>query len=75
MAAVLGVSLRTVEVWVRKRKVRAFRTLGGHIRIPKEEVARILKEHGVVTSDGEAYQLIQEIVGGRRGGVAPEGES
>jgi len=42
VAKMLGVSTLTVWRWCKQGKVRAWRTPGGHYRIPCEEVDRLL---------------------------------
>lgn len=41
-ARVLGVSPVTVWRWCRLGKIKAWRTPGGHYRIPREEIERLL---------------------------------
>lgn len=38
----LGVSFPTIKQWIYKRKIRSIRTAGGHHRIPRGEVDRLL---------------------------------
>lgn len=38
----LQVSLPTIKQWIYKRKLRSIRTAGGHHRIPRSEVDRLL---------------------------------
>jgi molybdopterin-binding protein len=38
----LGVSFPTIKQWIYKRKIRSVQTAGGHHRIPKREVDRLL---------------------------------
>ena len=40
-AAILGVSVRTVQVWVEKGLLRAWKTDGGHRRVDRESVLKI----------------------------------
>lgn len=42
----LGISTTTVWSWCRKGLIKAWRTPGGHYRIPREELERLLKEQG-----------------------------
>ncbi|MHC4942364.1 MAG: excisionase family DNA-binding protein [Planctomycetota bacterium] len=44
VAKVLSVSADTVLKWVKAKKIISYRTPGGHYRIPKEEVAKLLPE-------------------------------
>jgi excisionase family DNA binding protein len=43
-AKILAVSADTVLKWVKAKKIASYRTPGGHHRIPKEEVARLLPD-------------------------------
>jgi excisionase family DNA binding protein len=43
-AALLGVSLRTVQLWVEAGVLRAWKTAGGHRRIPREAIDELLAE-------------------------------
>ena len=45
-ASMLGVHPATLARWVDEGHLRAFRTPGGHRRIPRGEVERLLKEGG-----------------------------
>ena len=38
----LGVSFPTIKQWIYKKKIRSVQTAGGHHRIPKREVDRLL---------------------------------
>jgi len=42
LAKLLRVSRVTVGNWIRKGKIKAIKTVGGHYRIPKSEVAKLL---------------------------------
>ncbi len=42
-AAMLGVALRTVQLWVEAGTLRAWKTAGGHRRITRESVEAVLK--------------------------------
>lgn len=44
-ALLLGVSLRTVQLWVESGALKAWKTEGGHRRIPRTEIAKLLKQH------------------------------
>ena len=48
----LGVSYVTLRRWIKERKIRAVRTLGGKYRIPESEVKRLLS--GVETREVRA---------------------
>lgn len=41
-AARIGVSYPTIKQWIYNGKIRSTKTVGGHHRIPQEEVERIL---------------------------------
>ena len=43
-ARILGVSTFAVWKWCKEGKIKAGRTPGGHFRIPREEMERLLKE-------------------------------
>jgi len=43
VAHLLGVSAFAVWKWIRDKKIRAIKTPGGHYRVPREEVDRLLK--------------------------------
>ncbi len=38
----LGISFPTIKQWIYKKKIRSIRTAGGHHRIPRAEVDRLL---------------------------------
>jgi molybdopterin-binding protein len=38
----LSVSFPTIKQWIYKRKIRSIRTVGGHHRIPRSEIDRLL---------------------------------
>jgi len=44
VAKLLGVSPFAVWKWCKQGKIKHGKTLGGHFRIPREEVERLLKE-------------------------------
>jgi molybdopterin-binding protein len=41
-AELLGISYPTIKQWIYRRKVRSVKTAGGHHRIPRTEVDRLL---------------------------------
>ena len=43
-ASLLGVSLRTAQLWVESGVLRAWKTAGGHRRILKSSIDAILRE-------------------------------
>ena len=46
VARLLGVTDRTVRDWIKQGRIRAERTIGGHYRIPEDEVLRLLRAGG-----------------------------
>lgn len=55
-AAMLGVALRTVQLWVEAGNLNAWKTIGGHRRITRESVDALLKRqasarHGPAAAD------------------------
>jgi excisionase family DNA binding protein len=38
----LGISFPTIKQWIYKKKIRSIRTAGGHHRIPRSEVDKLL---------------------------------
>ena len=43
-ATILGVSLRTIQLWVESGALKAWKTAGGHRRIPKSAINTLLKQ-------------------------------
>ena len=43
-ASILGVSLRTIQLWVESGVLKAWKTVGGHRRIPKNAVNKLLQK-------------------------------
>ena len=41
-ASQLGISFPTIKQWIYKKKIRSFKTPGGHHRIPQSELDRLL---------------------------------
>ena len=41
-ADALGISFPTIKQWIYKGKLRSVKTVGGHHRIPQDEVDRLL---------------------------------
>jgi excisionase family DNA binding protein len=58
-AKILGVSLRTAQVWSESGILEAWKTEGGHRRITRESIDRLLKDgrHQPVRSDGGGRRL------------------
>lgn len=52
-AKLLGVSLRTVQLWVENGSLRAWKTPGGHRRVLKESVDEVLKKRHLQSTPGE----------------------
>lgn len=52
-AKLLGVSLRTVQLWVESGVLRAWKTAGGHRKIPHASVEKILAERKVAVQEHE----------------------
>jgi excisionase family DNA binding protein len=63
-AELLGVSLRTVQLWVESGVLKAWKTAGGHRRIARESVDALVKEQlqalGTVTDDTPFSILVVE---------------
>jgi excisionase family DNA binding protein len=49
-AKILGVTPDTVLKWIKRGKIAASRTLGGHYRIPKEKIDELLSEREIHSS-------------------------
>jgi excisionase family DNA binding protein len=47
LAKYFGVSMQTVYIWIKKKKIDHIHTPGGHIRIPKESVERFEQEKNI----------------------------
>jgi len=58
----LGVSYPTLKQWIYKQRIRTTQTAGGHHRIPRSEIDRLLFQHGSSRRSGESH----------RGTAAPE---
>jgi molybdopterin-binding protein len=50
----LGVSYPTLKQWIYKRKIRTVTTPGGHHRVPRSEVDRLLFQRGERGQGGKA---------------------
>ncbi len=61
----LGVSLRTVQLWVEKCTLRAWKTVGGHRRIAKSWVDELLREQRAAikapAKDGDFSVVVVEV--------------
>jgi excisionase family DNA binding protein len=47
VAKILGITRSSVVKWISQGKLNAFRTLGGHRRVPAAELVRFAREHGM----------------------------
>ena len=43
MGSLLGVHHNTIKNWIKGKQVVAFQTVGGHYRVPRREVVRLIK--------------------------------
>lgn len=64
-AELLGVALRTVQLWVEAGTLSAWKTAGGHRRITRESVSKLLEQKaavglpsGVPHSEPKLYQIL-----------------
>ncbi|MGB7592095.1 MAG: helix-turn-helix transcriptional regulator [Terriglobia bacterium] len=55
----LGVSYPTLKQWIYKRKIRTVTTPGGHHRVPRSEVDRLLFQRGERGQGGKATSAAQ----------------
>ncbi|MEE8319181.1 MAG: response regulator [bacterium] len=51
VGGLLGVHHNTIKNWIKRNEVLAFQTVGGHYRVPRREVVRIIKERGLPVPD------------------------
>ena len=58
----LGVSFPTIKQWIYKKKIRSTQTAGGHHRIPRREVDRLLFRTRGRTED-ERRQVVRRVSG------------
>lgn len=69
-ARLLGVSVRTAQLWVEDGRLRAWKTPGGHRRILVESVERLLKEQrragAAPGGDASSVLILKEIARERR---------
>ncbi|MDF1536391.1 MAG: response regulator [bacterium] len=47
VGALLGVHHNTIKNWIKSKNVVAFQTVGGHYRVPRREVVRLIKNRGL----------------------------
>lgn len=63
-ADMLGVALRTVQLWVENGSLRAWKTAGGHRRIVRASVLQMIRARDTIVSsalrDGEYRMLVVE---------------
>jgi molybdopterin-binding protein len=58
----LGISFPTIKQWIYKKKIRSIRTAGGHHRIPRSELDRLLfRTRG--RTEKERKQLVRHVSG------------
>jgi molybdopterin-binding protein len=55
----LGVSYPTLKQWIYKRKIKTVTTPGGHHRVPRSEVDRLLFQRGERGQGGKATSAAQ----------------
>ena len=55
----LGVSYPTLKQWIYKRKIKTVTTPGGHHRVPRSEVDRLLFQKGEPAHGGKATAAAQ----------------
>jgi excisionase family DNA binding protein len=51
VGALLGVHHNTIKNWIKGKNVVAFQTVGGHYRVPRREVVRLIKNRGLSVPD------------------------
>jgi molybdopterin-binding protein len=58
----LGISFPTIKQWIYKKKIRSVRTVGGHHRIPRSELDRLLfRTRG--RTEKERDQVVRRVSG------------
>jgi molybdopterin-binding protein len=58
----LGISFPTIKQWIYKKKIRSIQTAGGHHRIPRSEVDKLLfRTRGKTESERE--QVVRRVSG------------
>src|SRR5207237_1831586 len=74
----LGISFPTIKQWIYKKKIRSVRTVGGHHRIPRDEVDKLLfrtrgrtekERHDVIRRVSGRNQLVGRVDSVRISGV------
>ena len=51
VGALLGVHHNTIKNWIKGKQVVACQTVGGHYRVPRREVVRLIKNRGLSVPD------------------------
>ena len=51
VGSLLGVHHNTIKNWIKGKQVIAFQTVGGHYRVPRREVVRLIKNRGLPVPD------------------------
>jgi excisionase family DNA binding protein len=51
VGSLLGVHHNTIKNWIKGKQVVAFQTVGGHYRVPRREVVRLIKNRGLPVPD------------------------
>jgi len=65
----LGVSYPTLKQWIYKRKIKTVTTPGGHHRVPRSEVDRLLFQRGERGQGGKATSAAQPAPPGPISGI------
>jgi excisionase family DNA binding protein len=47
VGGLMGVHHNTIKNWIKSKQVVAFQTVGGHYRVPRREVVRLIKNRGL----------------------------
>ena len=61
-AELLGVSLRTVQLWVESGVLKAWKTSGGHRRVSRESVEELLAEKNTALNESDKNKLIKVLL-------------
>ena len=51
VGSLLGVHHNTIKNWIKSKEVVAFQTVGGHYRVPRREVVRLIKNRDLPVPD------------------------
>ncbi len=60
VASICHVTVNGVKKWIRKGRLKAYKTPGGHYRILKEDLEEFLKDYGIPVDIEEALARINE---------------